>query len=251
MEDPFDVTGKVALVTGSSRGIGAELVRHLARHGGHCIINFVRDPEGQNQAEAEALARETGAVSIVPCDVGEPEQVAAMFAQIGREQKRLDILINNAGILRERTLKRMTAADWDPVIRTNLTGAFHCLRSALPLMPAGGRIVNVSSVLAFIGLFSTANYAASKAGLIALTKTAARELALQKITVNAIAPGFVETDMTRTMPSDAVRQIMDLIPLGHFADPADVAHATMFLCSKSAAYITGQTLHVNGGLLME
>jgi 3-oxoacyl-[acyl-carrier protein] reductase len=251
MEDPFDVTGKVALVTGSSRGIGAELVRHLARHGARCIINFVRDAEGRNQTEAEQLARETGAVSTIACDVGDEQQVAAMFAQIGREQKRLDILINNAGILRERILKRMTSADWDPVIQTNLTGAFYCLKGAMSLMPAGGRIVNVSSVIAFIGLYSTANYAASKAGLLALTKTASRELAIQKITVNAIAPGFVETEMTRTMPSDAVKQILELIPLGHFADPAEIAHATLFLCSKGASYITGQTLHVNGGLYMD
>ena len=246
----YDFTGKVALVTGSSRGIGEGIVRALGERGARCVVNHVADPDGKNRADAEAVAASLENGVCIECDVGDAEQVTAMMSRIARDCGGLDILVNNAGILRDRTIRKMSDDEWESVLRVNLTGAFHCIQSALPILRAGGRIVNVASVSGQLGMFGQANYAASKAGLIAFTKVAARELARQQITVNAVAPGFIETEMTRELPEDAVQRALAALPLGHFGGIADVVNAALFLCSAEAGYITGQVLNVNGGFFM-
>jgi 3-oxoacyl-[acyl-carrier protein] reductase len=173
-----------------------------------------------------------------------------MMGTIERELGRVDILINNAGILRDRTIKKLSEEDWQAVLRTNLDGVFHCTQAASRILQSGGRIVNMASVAALGGFFGQANYAASKAGVIALTKVAARELAKQQITVNAIAPGFIDTEMTKSMPPEVMQQFVQQIPLGRRGTVEDVVGAALFLCSPLAAYITGQVIHVNGGFWM-
>src|SRR5439155_23339514 len=162
----------------------------------------------------------------------------------------IDILVNNAGILKDRTLKKMSMEEWDSVIRINLTGTFNCLQKAATILRSGGRMVNISSVSGQIGIFGQANYAASKAGIIALTKVAAREFARQQITVNAVAPGFINTEIHRGMPEETTKQFLSQIPLGYFGEVQDIVEAVLFLCSADARYITGQVLHVNGGFYM-
>lgn len=250
MNNVCDFSGKVVLVTGSSRGIGAGIVTAFGQRGARCVVNYVADPAGRNQAEAEAVAASIPGARSIQCDVGDAGQVRAMMSEVQREFGGLDILVNNAGILHDRTLSKMTDAEWESVLRVNLTGAFHCLQQALPLLRAGGRIVNIASVSGQMGFFGQANYAASKAGVIALTKTAARELARRQITVNAIAPGFIETEILRDMPAEAVANFRAQIPLGRFGQIEDVAGAVLFLCSPQARYITGQVLNVNGGFFM-
>jgi 3-oxoacyl-[acyl-carrier protein] reductase len=247
---PYDFSGKVALVTGSSRGIGAGIIRALAAAGARCVINYVADQEGRNKADAEAVAAGLPSAVIVEGDVGSADQVEAMMRQIGSACGGLDILVNNAGILRDRTLRKMSDEEWEAVLRVNLSGVFHCIQHALPLLRPGARIVNLASVSGQVGMFGQANYSASKAGVIALTKVTARELARQQITVNAIAPGFIDTEMTRTLPAEVVERARASVPLGQFGEIADVVNAALFLCSAEAGYITGQVLNVNGGFAM-
>jgi 3-oxoacyl-[acyl-carrier protein] reductase len=251
MINHIDLTGKVALVTGSSRGIGAGIIRSLHECGAQCIVNYVNDPQGRNKADAEEVAAGLGGAAILECDVGNDEQVAAMMQRVQSDFGGLDILINNAGILRDRTLAKMTNEEWDSVIRVNLTGTFYCLHRAAPILRPGGRIVNLSSVSGWLGFFGQANYAASKAGIMALTRTAARELARQQVTVNAVAPGFIDTDMTRgTMPEEVTRKFMEQVPIGRIGKVEDVVNAVLFFCSPNSGYVTGQVLHVNGGFYM-
>jgi 3-oxoacyl-[acyl-carrier protein] reductase len=242
--------GKIALVTGSSRGIGAATVRALSAAGATCIVNYVADSAGKNQADAERVARDINAAATLECDVGNSQAVAAMMQAVRTQFGALDILINNAGILRDRTIKKMTADDWDSVLRVNLSGAFHCIQQASDLLRDGGRIVNLASVSGSLGFFGQANYSASKAGVMALTRTAARELARRQITVNAVAPGFIDTDMTRNLPAEATRKFLEQIPLGRMGTVDDIANAIVFLCSPASQYITGQVIHVNGGFYM-
>jgi 3-oxoacyl-[acyl-carrier protein] reductase len=250
MSHPTDFSGKVALVTGGSRGIGAGIARELASHGARTIVNYVADPQGRNLADAQAVASEIGA-TLIQCDVGDDNQVALMMAQVRQEFGGLDILVNNAGIIRDRTLAKMSHEEWDSVIRVNLTGTFNCLHHAVPILRPDGRVVNLSSVTGIMGLFGQANYAASKAGIIALTRTAARELARNRITVNAIAPGFIDTDMTRTaLSEEMMRKMIEQVPIGRKGTVADIVNAVMFLCSTASGYVTGQVLHVNGGFFM-
>jgi 3-oxoacyl-[acyl-carrier protein] reductase len=246
----YDFSGKVALVTGSSRGIGAGIVQALNAGGARCVVNFVADPQDRNEADARKIAETLRNPLVIECDVGEASQIETMMRRIADECGGLDILVNNAGILRDRTIKKMTTAEWDSVLRVNLSGAFHCIQQAQPLLRPAGRIVSLASVSGQLGMFGQANYAASKAGIIALTKVAARELARQQITVNAIAPGFIETEMTRDLPEEVVKKALADVPLGHFGEIADVVNTVLFLCSRDACYITGQVINVNGGFFM-
>ena len=250
MSNWLDFTGKVALVTGSSRGIGAGMVQALNQFGARCIVNYVDGLQGRNKSDSQNVAATLKDPLIVECDVGNLGSVTAMMDQVRQQAGGLDILINNAGIIRDRTIKKMTESEWDDVLRVNLTGTYHCIQQAIPLLRNGGRIVNLSSITGQLGLFGQANYASTKAGIMALTRVAARELAKQQITVNAIAPGVIDTDMTRSMGPEIVKRLADQVPLGRVGRVEDVVDAALFLCSEHAQYITGQVLHVSGGFYM-
>ena len=183
----------------------------------------------------------------MPGDISDVEAVAKMAKRVADEHGGLDILVNNAGLLRDRSLKKMSHADWDAVIRVNLTGTFNMIQAFAPLMNNPGRIVNLASVAGTLGFFGQANYAASKAGIVALTKVASKELARGGVTVNAVAPGFVRTDMTAAMPYDVVESFSKQIPLGRWAEIDDIVGGVLFLCSDLSRYMTGQVLHLNGG----
>lgn len=248
----LDFTNKVVLVTGGSRGIGAAMVRAFAARGAKTIVNYVTDPDGRNEADAKALVHEIEHAVAIHADVSKPKDVAEMLEVVRGIHGGVDVLINNAGVLRDRSLKKMTEEDWNFVLRVNLDGTFHCTQAAVAsgLLRAGGRVVNLASVAAFGGFFGQANYAASKAGIVALTKVAARELAKQQITVNAIAPGFIDTDMVKSMPPEVTQQFLQQIPLARAGKVDDVVGAALYLCSDLAAYVTGQVIHVNGGFWM-
>lgn len=246
----MDFSGKVVLVTGSSRGIGAGLVRAFADRGGTCVVNYVADADGRNRAEAEAVARECGGAMALECDVADHGRVGDAMRSIVERFGGLDIIVNNAGILRDKTLKKMTVADFEAVMKVNLGGAFNTLQHAASLLRPRGRVVNISSVAAFTGFFGQANYASSKAAIVALTKVAAREFARQGTTVNCVAPGFVETEIIKDMPADVTRTFVEQIPLGRLGQVDDVVNAVLFLCAADTGYITGQVIHVNGGFYM-
>lgn len=250
MKDAFDFSGKTVLVTGSSRGIGAGILTAFGHLGARCAVNYVADAEGRNKAQAEQVAAALPGAVVVQCNVGNPDQVGRMMEQVKSAFGGLDILVNNAGILHDRTIKKMNSEDWESVLRVNLTGAFNCIQQASPILRPGGRVVNMSSVSGQLGFFGQANYSASKAGVMALTKVAARELARQQITVNAIAPGFIDTDMSRGMPEDVAKQFLAQVPAGRYGKVDDVVFPVLFLCSRYASYITGQVIHVSGGFFM-
>jgi 3-oxoacyl-[acyl-carrier protein] reductase len=250
MPTEFDFTGKVVLVTGSSRGIGAGMIRAFAQRGARCVINYFADPQGRNEADARQVATDAPGALLVQSDVGEPAQVAQMLQTVEQSLGGLDVLINNAGVLRDRTIKKTTQEEWRAVLKTNLDGTFLCTQAAAPILRPGGRVVNMSSLAAYMGFFGQANYAASKAAVAALTKVSARELAKQQINVNAIAPGVIETEMTRDLPEDVVKQYLAQIPLGRRGTIDDIVGPALFLCSPLASYITGQVIHVNGGFWM-
>ncbi|HEV3243335.1 MAG TPA: 3-oxoacyl-ACP reductase family protein [Chthoniobacterales bacterium] len=250
MPDAFDFTGKVVLVTGSSRGIGAEMIKAFGKRGATCVVNYFTDPQGQNKADAEKVAKELKDPLLVDCDVTQPQQVEAMMKQIQDRHGGLDILINNSGIIRDRTIKKMSLEEFESIIRVNLTGTFIATQKAMSILRNGGRIVNLSSVSGQIGLFGQANYSSSKAGIIALTKVSARELARQNITVNAIAPGFIDVGMSKDMPGEVTETFKKQIPLGRLGDVREIVDAALFLASPMASYITGHVLNVNGGFYM-
>ena len=236
------LAGKVALVTGASRGIGKAIACKLARAGAKEKAEAVK-------SEIEAAG---GQAEVYQCDVSDYTACETFIQTVIKEEGSLDILVNNAGITKDGLLMKMSEEDFDKVLDTNLKGAFNTIRfaSRQMLRQKGGRIINMSSVVGVSGNAGQANYAASKAGVIGLTKAAARELASRGITVNAIAPGFIETDMTDVL-SDKVKEASEAqIPLGHFGKPEDVAAAAAFLASEEARYITGQVLHVDGGMVM-
>lgn len=243
--------GKIAVVTGASRGIGRSIALTLASRGAAVIINYngSKDRAEEVKQEIEAAG---GKASIYQCNVSEYEKCETFIQDIIKEYGRIDILVNNAGITRDGLLMKMSEADFDQVVNTNLKGAFNTIRfaSRQMLKQRSGRVINMSSVVGVTGNAGQANYAASKAGVIGLTKAAARELASRGITVNAIAPGFIETDMTEVLPEKVKESSVAQIPLGKFGKPEQVAAAVAFLASEDAEYITGQVLHVDGGMVM-
>lgn len=246
----IDLTGKTAIVTGASQGLGLATARCLHAAGANLVINYFPDQAGNHALQAgEAVAALGTRAVAVPADIRSVEDTASLVDVAMQTFGGLDILINNAGIIRDVTVKKMSPQDWQDVIDTNLSGVFRTCKSAAEEMSSGGRIVNLASISALLGFFGQANYAASKAGVIAFTKVLSRELAKRQITVNAVAPGVVLTEMGKSIPPASLEQMLTQIPLGRFAVPSDIAHAILFLCSPLADYVTGQTLHVNGGWL--
>ena len=250
MSDPLDFTGKVVLVTGSSRGIGAEMIKAFGQNGAQCVVNYVADAQGQNKADAMKVADALDDPLVIECDVTQPQQVEAMMKQIQMDRGGLDILVNNSGIINDRTIKKLSLDDFENVIRVNLVGTFIVTQKAAPFLRNGGRVINLSSVSGQMGLFGQANYSSSKAGIIALTKVSAREFGRQNITVNAIAPGFIDVGMSKGMPEEVAQNFIKQIPLGRLGDVTEIVNAALFLASPMASYITGHVLNVNGGFYM-
>ena len=240
--------GKVAFVTGARRGIGRAIALKMAQQGADCVLLARSAPEDLAQ-EIRALGRRALALAV---DVSQAEEVDAAVKSALAEFAKIDILVNNAGITNDGLLIRMKLEQWQRVLDVNLTGAFHCTKAcARPMLKNdGGRIINITSVVGQMGNAGQANYAASKAGLIGFTKSIAKELGSRGITVNAIAPGFIETDMTAEMKDDAKAQLIQNIPLGALGQSEDIAEAALFLASPGARYITGQVLNVDGGMIM-
>jgi 3-oxoacyl-[acyl-carrier protein] reductase len=250
MTDPLDFSGKVVLVTGSSRGLGAEMIKAFDACGAQCVVNYITDAGGQNKADADTVVGQLKNPLVIDCDVTKPDQVEAMMKAIGEKFGGLDILINNSGIIRDRTIKKLTLDEFEGVLRVNLAGTFNVTQKAAAVLRQNGRIVNLSSVSGQMGLFGQANYSSSKAAIIALTKVSAREFARQNITVNAIAPGFIDVGMSKGMPDEVTANFIKQIPLGRLGDAENIVDAALFLCSTMASYITGHVLNVNGGFYM-
>ena len=237
---------KIALVTGASRGIGRAIAIELAKNNVNVVINY-----NKNEQEAIAVVGEIKKIGVdsiaVKADISKFEDCAAMIEIIRKKFGCLDILVNNAGALSDKTLKNMTKEQWDIVVRTNLDGTFNVTKNSLPLMKDSGRIINISSVVGINGNFGQTNYAASKAGIIGFTKSLAKELGRRRITVNAVAPGFIDTQMTKNVPFIRRKIIMAMIPLGRAGNAEDVANLVAFLASDKANYITGEVICVDGG----
>ncbi len=242
--------GRVAFITGASQGIGRECAAELARAGARVIVGARR--QDKLQQLVEQIRSSGGEAEAVSLDVSSRDSVKDAFQQARELCERIDILVNNAGITRDGLALRMSAENWDSVLETNLTGSFACIQAVLSGMVRArwGRIINISSVVGVSGNPGQANYAASKAGLIGLTKSLAREVASRNITVNAIAPGYIQTAMTDVLEDKVKQKIEETIPLRRIGLPQEVAHGVRFLASDQAAYITGHVLHVNGGLYM-
>ena len=242
--------GRAALVTGASRGIGRAIALELAQEGAKVAINY-QNNDAKAQEVVDAITKLGGTCLLAKANLANPQEARAMVKRVATQFGRLDVLVNNAGITRDKSLRKMTDEDWVEVIGTNLNGMFFCTSAAIPIMIEQnfGRIVNISSMNGQIGAFGQANYAASKGGIIAFTKTAALELAKANITVNTIAPGFTETDMFAKVPANIQEQIKGRIPVGRFAHPEEIAKAVTFLAADGA-YITGQQINVNGGAYM-
>ncbi|PAY15915.1 MULTISPECIES: 3-oxoacyl-ACP reductase family protein [Pirellulaceae] len=244
------VDGRTALVTGGSRGIGRAIALELAREGARVAINFSSN-EAKAQEVADEISREGGTCLLAQANIGDPKQARAMVQKIADEFTHLDILVNNAGITRDAMLPRMNDEQWMEVIQTNLGGCFFCTSAAIPIMTSQsyGRIVNISSMNGQLPAIGQANYSASKGGIIAFTRTAAAELVHSGITVNAIAPGYTDTDMFEAVPPVIQAKIRGGIPMGRFAHPEEIAKAVTFLVADGD-YITGQQINVNGGAFM-
>ncbi len=248
---------RVVVVTGGSRGIGRAICQALAAPGTKIYFNYFSpaNPEAEEAAAAETieLLKQVGTSATGICaNVAVQSEVADFFNQVMDETDRIDVLVNNAGITRDNLLVRMKEDDWDAVLSVNLKGPFLCTQIAARKMmkQRSGRIINIASVVGVLGNVGQANYVAAKAGIIGLTKTAAREYAARGVTVNAVAPGFIETDMTAVIPDKARQAMLAQVPLGRPGQPEDVAAAVKFLASDAAAYLTGQVIHVSGGMYM-
>ena len=242
---------RIALVTGAARGIGRAIALELAGPGMLIYINDVALGEDADLTRQQVEARGAQA-RVTEFNVADTAQVQEALDRLIQESGRLDILVNNAGITRDNLIVRMKEAEWDQVLAVNLKGAYNCIRAATKSMlkQRYGRIINISSVVGVMGNPGQANYVASKAGLIGLTKAVARELGSRNITVNAVAPGFIQTEMTEALPQKTREEMLAQIPLRRFGTPEEVAHAVAFLASDAAAYLTGQVIHVNGGMIM-
>ena len=244
----IDLTNKTAFITGASRGLGRVFAQTLYAAGANVVVNYLDLPDGKNRADAQSLVQELGSrVLAIAGDVRSRVEIETAMDQAVEQFGALDIVVANAGILRDRTIKKMSDEEWQAVIDTNLTGVFNTNKAAAARLADGGRIVNISSVAAVLGIFGQANYSAAKAGVMGLTKVTSRELARRGITVNAVAPGVVLTEMGHSIPEESRKAMLAQIPLGRFAEPEEIANTVLFLVSDMAGYITGQTLHVNGG----
>lgn len=243
--------GKIALVTGASRGIGRQIAIDFAKEGAYVVVNF----SGSESAAKDVLKEiyeKGGQGEVYQCNVGDFEQVKIMMDTIVENHKKIDIIVNNAGITRDNLLLKMSEEDFDEVININLKGAFNTSKSAVRYMMKQryGKIINISSISGIAGNAGQVNYSASKAGLVGLTKSLAREMATRGITVNVVAPGFIETDMTQKLSEKVAQSILDSIPMKKYGQPEDISNTVVFLASNKADYITGQVIEVNGGMNM-
>ena len=244
----IDLSGKTAIVTGASQGIGLATATSLHGAGANVVINYFEDDNGQNRELATAAVEQLGSRAIVlAADVRDLDQLATMNQQTVAQFGGVDILVNNAGILRDRSFKKMSQTEWSDVIDTNLTGVFNSCKASLEFFNQGGAIVNVASLSAVTGFFGQSNYAAAKAGVVTLTKVLSKELARQKVRVNAVAPGVVNTQMGQSIPEENRKAMLGNIPLNRFAEPSEIGDVILFLASDLSSYVTGQTIHVNGG----
>jgi len=244
----IDLSGKTAVVTGGGQGLGAAAAETLAEAGANVVINYFADSDGINRERAEESAQRIGKrAAAIEADVRNIAQVEAMMQETIGRFGRLDIVVNNAGIVRDRTLKKLSPDDWRAVVDTNLTGVYNVCKTAVESLSDGGRIINLASISAVVGFFGQSNYAAAKAGVMGLTRVLSRELAKRQITVNAVAPGLVLTEMGKTIPEETQAEMLKSIPLRRFGEPNEIANAILFLSSELASYVTGQVIHVNGG----
>ncbi|MBI3922467.1 MAG: beta-ketoacyl-ACP reductase [Armatimonadetes bacterium] len=255
MQMKRELEGRVAVVTGGSRGIGRASCVALSQAGASVVVNYLDEGIGVNRKDAGEVVNEIseqgGKAVAIAADVTDEEQVFRLAESAVSQFGKVDILVNNAAILRDKTVKKLSLQDWDAVIATNLTGVYLCCRAFLEALEASGKgtIVSMSSISARLGLFGQSNYAASKAGVIAFTKSLAKEVARKNVRVNAVAPGLVDTEMVRTIPEEHLSKMVEQVPLGRLARPEEIANVIVFLASDKASYITGQTIPVNGGWL--
>lgn len=241
MSIAIDLSGKTALITGASQGIGAQIARTFHAAGASVVLNH--PGIGSTGADAEKLAAELGNARVVEANVAEAEAVQRMMREVGA----IDFLINNAAIIRDRTLAKMSLDEWQSVIDVNLTGVFHCCKYGLEIMRDGGAIVSTGSIAGIMGFFGQANYAAAKSGVQAMMRVVSREAARRGIRANAIAPGVIDTAMAATIPESVRAEMLKNVPLGRFGTTEEVANVVLFLCSPLASYVTGQTIEINGG----
>jgi len=240
--------GKNALITGAARGLGKEMALTLAKEGCNIIINDIQVMKEEAEKTVEEIKKLGVNSEFISADVSDFESCKKMADTIKEKFQKLDILVNNAGITKDRTLKKMTKEEWYPVINVNLNSLFNVTKNVLEIIPDGGRIINISSVAGISGNFGQTNYAATKAGVIGFTKSLAKEVGKRKITVNAVAPGFIKSAMTDKVPMEMLSQILELIPLKEMGQALDVANAVKFLASEDAKYISGTVLKVDGGI---